>query len=167
MARQLLNDDSLETKDRVAGLMVLLYGQNLARVCRLTTAHITHDDQGVALQLNKTPLRLPPPLDRLVLQLVDIAHSNEHRVMSNEQNAPWLFPTQRPGKPLTSRQLANRLRTIGLPSEAGRCAALLDLCAQMPPGVVQRLLGVSSFAAERWAAGAVRAAYAAEVARRS
>ncbi|MCX4523704.1 MULTISPECIES: hypothetical protein [Streptomyces] len=167
IARQLLNDDSLETKDRVAGLMVLLYGQNLARVCRLTTAHITHDDQGVALQLNKTPLRLPPPLDRLVLQLVDIAHSNEHRVMSNEQNAPWLFPTQRPGKPLTSRQLANRLRNIGLPSEAGRCAALLDLCAQMPPGVVQRLLGVSSFAAERWAAGAIRAAYAAEVARRS
>lgn len=132
IARQLLNDDSLETKDRVAGLMVLLYGQNLARVCRLTTAHITHDDQGVALQLNKTPLRLPPPLDRLVLQLVDIAHSNEHRVMSNEQNAPWLFPTQRPGKPLTSRQLANRLRNIGLPSEAGRCAASSTCALRCP-----------------------------------
>ncbi|WP_224228326.1 MULTISPECIES: hypothetical protein [Streptomyces] len=167
IARQLLNDDSFETKDRVAGLMVLLYGQNLARVCRLTTAHVIHDDQGVALQLNKIPLRLPPPLDGLVLQLSEIARSHEPMVMSNELNAPWLFPTQRPGKPLTSRQLANRLRNIGLPSEAGRCAALLDLCAQMPPAVVQRLLGVSSFAAERWAAGAVRAAYAAEIARRT
>lgn len=56
---------------------------------------------------------------------------------------------------------------IGLPAEAGRCAALLDLCTQMPPAVLQRLLGISPMAAERWSAGAVRMAYAAEVARRS
>ncbi|GAA3372425.1 hypothetical protein GCM10017744_103870 [Streptomyces antimycoticus] len=166
IARRLLNDDSFETRDRVAGLMVLLYGQTPARICRLTTAHVHHDDHGVALQINKTPLRLPPPLDNLVLQLVDIARNQEHMVMSNELNAPWLFPTQQPGKPLSSSRLAARLRNIGLPSEAGRCAALLDLCVQVPPAVLQRLLGISPFAAERWAAGAVRTAYAAEVARR-
>ncbi|MFD8217568.1 hypothetical protein ACFV2U_28595 [Streptomyces sp. NPDC059697] len=33
IARQLLSDDSFETKDRVAGLMVLLYGQTPARTC--------------------------------------------------------------------------------------------------------------------------------------
>lgn len=44
---------------------------------------------------------------------------------------------------------------------------LLDLCIQMPSAVLQRLLGVSPFLAERWAAGAVRTAYAAEVARQS
>ena len=166
-ARRLLNDDSIETRDRVAGLMVLLYGQYPARSCRLTTAHVIHDENGVALRLNRTPLRLPPPLDRLVLQLVDIAHSHERTVMSNEPNAPWLFPSvQMPGRPVTSRQLARRLRNIGLPPEAGRCAALLDLCTQMPAAVLQRLLGISPSAAERWAAGAVRTAYAAEVARR-
>ncbi|HEY5834539.1 hypothetical protein [Streptomyces sp.] len=117
---------------------------------------------GIELHLS---LRAAGPLTGL--QLVEIARSHEHMVMSNDQNAPWLFPTQRPGKPLTSRRLASRLRNIGLPSEAARCAALLDLCIQMPPAVLQRLLGVSSFAAERWAAGAVRTAYAAEVARRS
>ncbi|MEV6110971.1 hypothetical protein AB0L59_00265 [Streptomyces sp. NPDC052109] len=166
ITRRLLNDDSFETKDRVAGLMVLLYGQTPARTCRLTTAHVLHDEDGVALRINKTPLRLPPPLDALVLQLVDIAHSQEHAVNSNELNAPWLFPTQRPGRALTSSRLATRLRNIGLPPEAGRCAALLDLCTQMPPAVLQRLLGISSMAAERWSAGAVRMAYAAEVARR-
>ncbi|WP_235441346.1 site-specific integrase [Streptomyces sp. Mg1] len=166
-ARRLLNDDSIETRDRVAGLMVLLYGQYPARTCRLTTAHVIHDETGVALRLNRTPLRLPPPLDSLVLQLVDIANDHQHAVMSNDLNAPWLFPTQRPGKPLGSKQLSRRLRKIGLPTEAGRCAALLDLCTQMPPAVLQRLLGISSTAAERWAAGAVRSAYAAEVARRS
>ncbi|MFE3141009.1 hypothetical protein [Streptomyces scopuliridis] len=61
----------------------------------------------------------PPPLGGLVLQLVDIAGSHEHMVMSNELNAPWLFPTQRPGKPLTSRQLSgrrDRLRSRGCSS---------------------------------------------------
>ncbi|MEV0492272.1 hypothetical protein [Streptomyces atratus] len=102
-----------------------------------------------------------------MLQLVDIAHDHQHVVMSNELNAAWLFPTQRPGKSLGSKQLANRLRRIGLPAEAGRCTARLDLCTQMPPTVLERLLGISPAAAERWAAGATRTAYAAEFARRS
>ncbi|MFE7569153.1 hypothetical protein ACFU76_19680 [Streptomyces sp. NPDC057539] len=147
--------------------MVLLYGQTPAKISRLTTPHDLHDEKGVALQLYKMPLRLPPPLDKLVLQLVEIARSHERMVMFNDQNTPWLFPTQRPGKPLTSSRLASRLRDIGLPSEAARCAALLDLCVQMPPAVLQRLLGVSPFVPERWEAEADRTAYAAEVARRS
>ncbi|WP_331734532.1 MULTISPECIES: hypothetical protein [unclassified Streptomyces] len=167
IARRLLNDDSIETKDRVAGLMVLLYGQTPARTCRLTTAHVIQDDKGVALQLHEIPLRLPSPLDTLVLRIVDIADDHQNTVMANESNAPWLFPTQQPGKHLTSKQLLARLRKIGLPSESGRCAALLDICTTMPAGVLERLLGISPAAADRWAAGAVRTAYAAEVARRS
>ncbi|MFD6926365.1 hypothetical protein ACFV99_39970 [Streptomyces sp. NPDC059944] len=167
-ARRLLNDDSIETRDRVAGLMVLLYGQFPARTCRLTTAHVIHDEKGVALRLNRTPLRLPQPLDGLVLQLVDISRDRERTVMSNEHSAPWLFPSlQMPGRPVTGKQLARRLRDIGLPTEAGRCAALLDLCTQMPAAVLHRLLGISPQAAERWSAGAVRTTYAAEVASRS
>ncbi|WP_405959434.1 site-specific integrase (plasmid) [Streptomyces sp. NBC_00868] len=167
-ARRLLNDDSIETRDRVAGLMVLLYGQFPAKTCRLTVDHVVHNENGVALRLNTLPLKLQPPMDGLVLQLVDLARGHERTVISNEHNAPWLFPSlQMPGRPMTSQQLGRRLRTIGLPSEAGRSAALLDLCAQIPPGVLQRLLGISPAAAARWSAGAVRTAYAAEVALRS
>lgn len=158
IARRLLNDDSIETKDRVAGLMVLLYGQTPARTCRPTTAHVIHDGKGVALQLREIPLRLPPPLDAPVLRLVGIANDHQHTVMANASNAPWLFPTQQPGKHLTSKQFLSRLRKIGLPSEAARCAALLDICTTMPAGVLERLLGISPAAASRWAA---------EVARRS
>jgi hypothetical protein len=166
IARQLRNDDSIETKDRVAGLMVLLYGQTPARTCRLTTEHVTQDENGVSLQLYKIPLRVPPPLDDLILQLVENAN-HQHTATSNELNAPWLFPTQRPGQHLTSKRLNARLRRIGLPPESGRCAALLDICTTMPPAILERLLGVSAPAAERWSAGAVRNAYAAEVAGRS
>ncbi|MER6391636.1 hypothetical protein ABT236_24625 [Streptomyces sp. NPDC001523] len=167
-ARRLLNDDSIETRDRVAGLMVLLYGQFPARTCRLTVDHVIRNENGVALRLNKLPLKIKPPMDGLVLQFVDLARDHERTVISNEHNASWLFPSlQMPGRPMTSEQLGRRLRNIGLFSEAGRSAALLDLCAQMPPGVLQRLLGISPSAADRWSAGAVRTAYAAEVANRS
>ncbi|MFE1907620.1 hypothetical protein ACFW96_28675 [Streptomyces gardneri] len=44
IARQLLNDGSFEAKDRVAGRMVLLYGQTPARTCRLTTDQVLHDE---------------------------------------------------------------------------------------------------------------------------
>ncbi|MFB6878544.1 hypothetical protein [Streptomyces sp. NPDC056323] len=64
--------------------MVLLYGQTPARTCRLTTAHVIQDDKGVALQLHEIPLRLPQPLDALVLRLVDIANDHQHTVMANE-----------------------------------------------------------------------------------
>lgn len=165
IARQLINDDSYETRDRVAGLFLLLYGQTPARICRLTTANVIRDKDGVARRLNKTPRRLPPPLDALVLQLVTQSH--QHTMVTSDQNVPWLFPTQRPGRPLTSARLNHRLRQIGLPPEPGRCATLLDLCTQMPAGLLQRLLGISASAAERWSDGEVRTGYAAEVASRS
>ncbi|WP_331773321.1 hypothetical protein OG948_59055 (plasmid) [Embleya sp. NBC_00888] len=167
LARRFLNDDSIEIKDRVAGLMVLLYGQTPARTCRLTTDHVVQNGNGVALRLREIPLRMPPPLDDLILRLVDIANEHQHVAMGNESNAPWLFPTQQPGRHLTSKQLGARLRKIGLYSESGRCAALLDICTTMPAGVLERLLGVSPSAADRWSAGAIRTAYAAEVASRS
>ncbi|GAB3810174.1 hypothetical protein GCM10028799_02080 [Kribbella italica] len=162
--RPLDADDSHETRDRVAGLLILLYGQTPARICRLTTAHIIQHREGATLQLNQTPLKLPPPLDRLALQLVDVAHDKASVVNASPHNAPWLFPTQPPGNPLGSTQLAQRLR---LPAESARCAAMLDLCAQLPPAVIQRLLGVTTDAAQRWSSGAVRTTYAAEIARRS
>ncbi|MCX5415001.1 hypothetical protein [Streptomyces sp. NBC_00059] len=103
----------------------------------------------------------------MVLRLVDIADDHQHTVTANESNTPWLFPTQQPEKHLTSGQLLARLRKIGLPSESGRCAARFDICTTMPAGILERLLGIRPATANRWAAGAVRAAYAAEVARRS
>ncbi|MFF9691050.1 hypothetical protein [Streptomyces sp. NPDC014623] len=92
------------------------------------------------------------------------AHASVYRAMPRGVPAR---PEDPEAVELTRTRLASRLRNIGLPSEAGRCAALLDLCTQMPPAVLQRLLGISPMAAERWSAGAVRMAYAAEVARRS
>ena len=43
-ARRLLHDDSINTADRVAGLLVLLYAQWPAAVARLTLEHVHNDE---------------------------------------------------------------------------------------------------------------------------
>ncbi|MER6364464.1 hypothetical protein [Kitasatospora sp. NPDC001527] len=149
---------------RLAGLLVLLYAQKAPMICQLTTAHVIQSERGVALKLQQLPLELPEPLDSLVLQLVD--QCRDHPAVGNEHDAPWLFPSQRPARPLTARRLGARLRTIGLPPGVGRKAALLDLSAQMPPAVLHRLLGISIASGQFWSAGANRNEYAAELARR-
>ncbi|WP_330350906.1 hypothetical protein [Streptomyces sp. NBC_00582] len=40
LARRFLHDDTIETVDRVVGLLVLLYGQPLTKISRLTTSHV-------------------------------------------------------------------------------------------------------------------------------
>jgi hypothetical protein len=75
LARRLLHDDALDTVDRVAGLLLLLYAQPLARISTLTLDQLTQriTDRGVQLRLGSKPLALPPPLDALMLNLVDRA----------------------------------------------------------------------------------------------
>jgi hypothetical protein len=69
-ARWLLNDTALNTADRVAGLLVLLYAQWPAAISRLTLDHVDADDQAVRLRLGPQPVVLPEPLAALVRELV-------------------------------------------------------------------------------------------------
>ncbi len=50
-ARRLLHDDTLHTRDRLAGLLVFLYAQKTATISRLTTDHVDTDDGKVRLRL--------------------------------------------------------------------------------------------------------------------
>ncbi len=70
-ARRLLHDDTLGTRDRLAGLLVLLYAQPVARISRLTTGHVTIDDTAVRLRLGPAPITLPGPVADLTRQLLD------------------------------------------------------------------------------------------------
>ena len=70
LVRGLLHDDTRAIEDRVAGLLVLLYGQPLARIARLTRGQIIRSPQQVQLLLGTVPLDLPEPLGELVRQLL-------------------------------------------------------------------------------------------------
>lgn len=175
LARQLLDDDDLDVADRAAGLLVLLYGQSLSRITRLTVAHIHHEhhkrpeehasDGGgdTFLTLGRDRVLLPEPLAGLIRRLPTRQHPGVAGRLA--PGTTWLFPSSQPGQPLHPVQLGRRLRRLGLRhSSSGRTAALLHLAAELPARVLADLLNLHVSTADRWvkAAGGDWSHYVAE-----
>lgn len=166
LVRRLLHDDTLDLEDRIAGLLVLLYGQTPAHIARLKRDQVTESPAGVRLLLGATPLEIPAPLDDLLRQLTNRRHG--HAVIGRTPDHPWLFPGGAPGHPISSDRLTVRLRALGISGRTGRNTALVDLAARVPPVVLARMLGLNITTTATWAerAGGANAAYAAELTRR-
>ncbi|MDR7170493.1 hypothetical protein J2W56_004244 [Nocardia kruczakiae] len=167
LARRLLHDDSFRTADRVSGLLILLYGQPVARIVCLTTADVTQTGDRVQLRLGRQPLTIASPLDRLLVEQVDIRRGKAALGHLDDHNQ-WLFPGGLPGTAMHPTALASRLRRIGVPCRAGRNTALADHAAVLPAKVLSDLLGLSVTSAIRWAKiiDASGGTYAAELNRR-
>lgn len=165
LAGQLLNDNTLATADRVAGLLVLLYAQTASSILRLTTSHVTTHDGTVMLHLGDRPIRLPSRLDTLMLDL--LAMRPPHRVLQHESE--WIFPGRRAGRPIHESQMLRRLHAIGIKPRHGRNTALFALAQQLPAGQLAKMLGLHIGVAVTWqrASGGDWMAYAAAAATRS
>jgi len=145
---RLQDDDTLHVADRVAGLLVLLYAQPLARIVRLTRHDVRHHETGVELTLGRTALQLPPALAKLVVQLpAEHPGGVAHHLAAGD---PWLFPGRRPGQHLHPLSLTHRLTSLGIHARAGRNTALLDLAATVPAVAIADLLAITPATAEHW-----------------
>ncbi|WP_413753996.1 hypothetical protein NRF20_37220 [Streptomyces sp. R-74717] len=69
-ARRLLNDDTLPTADRVAGLLLILYAQKISAISQLTVEDVDITGETVAITFGTSPVVLPMPLGALVRELV-------------------------------------------------------------------------------------------------
>ena len=167
LVRSLLHDDARAIEDRVAGLLVLLYGQPLARIARLTRDQVTDSPDGVTLLLGTMPVDLPSPLDGLVRQLLGRRHGRA--AVGRTSDHPWLFPGGAPAHPISAAHLKTRLAAVSIHGRSGRNTALMDLAVKLPPVALARLLGIHINTAGAWAerAGGSHAAYAAQVSRRT
>jgi hypothetical protein len=167
LVRTLLHDDSHAIEDRVAGLLVLLYGQPAARIARLTRAQITLTPDRTQLLLGTTPVELPEPLHELVRQLLRRRHG--HAAVGRTDDHPWVFPGGAPGQPISAARLRARLASLDIHGRSGRNTALMDLAAKIPAAALARLLGIHINTAGEWTerAGSSQAAYAAQVSRRA
>jgi hypothetical protein len=165
IVERLLHDDQLCLTDRVAGCVVLLYGQQLSRIVAITTDQVITVDGDVYLKLGASQTIVPEPLGGLVTQLA--THRRPYTGVGSPARSPWLFPGLHPGRPLHPGGLGQRLRRIGIPTMPGRRAALLHLAAQLPAAVLAELLHLQPTTAVRWvaAAGGDWSTYAAQVAR--
>ena len=119
-ARLLLHDEGIELGDRVAGLLVLLYGQQLSRIAALTR------DQVELSQAGRGCTWGPPPSISPRLWTNFWPGSSTSRRPYAGVGSPaatrWLFSGLDPGLPLTASQLGQRLRRLGVrPAASRRC----------------------------------------------
>jgi hypothetical protein len=143
----LLHDDCLATIDRVAGYLLLLFGQQQSRIAVMTTDQISQRDLDVFVRFGQHDVPVPKPLGALLLQL--IADGKPYIGVGSPTVTRWLFPGGMPGRPITASRLAERLRALGISNQAGRRATLMDLAAQLPTTVLADLLNMHTTTAAR------------------
>ena len=163
---QLLHDDTLDPTDRVAGALLLCYGQQLSRITTLTRDQvIQRDDDPVLLRFGRGEITVPEPLAGLLRTLLADGRANVG--VGSPASSPWLFPGGMPGRPLTAARLGERLRRLGIYAQAGRRATLTQLAATLPAAVIADLLQIHPTTAVHGVhqAGGDWTRYAAELAR--
>ena len=147
-ARRLLHEPGIDTADRVAGLLVLLYAQWPAATSRLTLDHVHTDEHQVLLRLGREPVLLPEPLATHTRELVASRHG--HASLGDQGSSRWLFPGGRPDRPISAEQLGERLRQLGLRPGQDRSTALFGLATELPAAMLARLLGIHISVAVAW-----------------
>jgi hypothetical protein len=135
---QLLNNDDLPLRPRVAGVIVLLYAQPLSRIVRLTIDDVLRDGDQVLLRLGQPPSPVPTPFARLLLTWID---ERDNMNTATNPNSRWLFPGRRAGQPMHPRSLAGLVNKLGVPTSPGRTAAIRQHVLEMPAPVVADALG--------------------------
>ncbi len=166
-ARRLLNDDTLPTADRIAGLLLILYAQKISTISQLTVDDVNITGETVAITFGTSPVVLPMPLATLVREL--LANRRGKAKIGTPDDGPWLFPGGQPGRPLSDSQIGLRLHKIGIRPQQDRSTALFALAAELPAAILARMLGVHIQVAVQWqkASGGDWAAYAADVSNRA
>ncbi|MCX4826725.1 hypothetical protein OG883_44595 [Streptomyces sp. NBC_01142] len=144
-----LRDESLPLEVRVAGGIVLFYGQQVSRVVALRCDCLQHREDGSYLTLGEVPVLLPPPLARLIGEL-------SSRILPAEDHAPsaaspWLFPN-----PLNAAQhrsahsFAAQLNAHGIRIKAGRVTALMNAALDASVDELASKLGIHRITAAHW-----------------
>jgi integrase len=150
LIRRLLIDNDIGLGDRVAGLLVLLYGQSASDIVRLTVDHVERRGDTVLLRLGHDPCVLPKSVACLVMDLVD-SNRRGHATVGAPSQHRWLFAGSHPGRHLGPERLQVRLNRIGISVRDARTVALLNLAVDVPVGVLADMLGIASTTASRWA----------------
>jgi hypothetical protein len=134
----LLEDESLQLADRVAGLLVLLFAQSVTRLAALRVGAVTEHDSELSVNLGAHPVPLPEPAAALFTRYL----AQRTRTGTTNNATDFLFPGGRPGQHVTAFQLTKRLNALGI-TKAERQGALTHLVNEAPAAVVAKATGYS------------------------
>jgi hypothetical protein len=145
VAQRLAREDGLDPVDRIAGALIVLYAQPLARIVALTTDDVIVTDTGTSLKLGADALELPEPFATIIQQL-----PHRRRASTAEQlPTRWLFTGSHAGRPLSVNALGTRMRAIGVQPRRFRIAAAEQLAREIPPAMLAGVLGLRIAAINR------------------
>ena len=137
--RRCLNDTRMPTADRLASLILLLYGHPIGKIAGLRTASIQTKPDGLYLRLGPTPARMPDPMATIAWEHL---HARANQQTGNT-GTNWLFPGNLAGQHLSAETMLHQLRSWGLDIQGARNAALRDLVMQLSPAALVKQLGYS------------------------
>jgi hypothetical protein len=89
--RRLLLDDALE--DRIAGCLVVLYGQQASRIAALRISEVSCTDEATRLKLGADWLDVPEPVATLLRHYL---RNRSNMTTAANPVSPWLFPGSSP-----------------------------------------------------------------------
>jgi hypothetical protein len=148
--RHLLLDDTVPLDWRVAGSLLLPYGQPVDRIAELGVDQVWVQGS-VRICLADDWLDVPEPLAALLTGYVQ--HRSNMQTAANAE-CHWLFPGGMPGRPVTACYLAARLKEVGVPVMAAKTGTWQQLVREGPPSVLAEALGISPVTAMKHAEAA-------------
>lgn len=123
----------LRPLERTAALLLLIYGQPLARIARMRLDQLHQAPDQITIRFAKDQLRIPEPFETVVrAHLNDLPNLNTAAHRDNQ----WLFPGGQPGQHIHQNTLMNLLRDAGVDLRGAKNAALRELVLQMPAPIV-------------------------------
>jgi hypothetical protein len=134
-----LEDAAMPLDVRAAGALLLLYGQFVTRLIRLTTVDLRHDGRDAYLHAGAAPVLLPPKVAAVVCAQRDAGPARITYHHPSQDPRP-LFPGRRHG--IEPRQYRNQ--------------ALAAWAGEIPAPVLADILGLHVTTAEQWAQRARR-----------
>ncbi|WP_370132600.1 hypothetical protein [Streptacidiphilus sp. EB103A] len=144
-----LRDEELPLDVRVAGVLVLFYGQHVSRISSLSRDRLRSRGAEGYIVLGEVPVLMPQPLTLLVTRLTATDTTSEE----DQQRVPsrWLFPSSsNHTRHQSATALSARLNTYGIQVKAGRASALLNAAADASVDELSARLGIHSTTAKRW-----------------
>jgi hypothetical protein len=157
--QHVVRTDVLTPRDRAAAILVLIFGQQIVDVARLTWDDIRVTDELVSVKVAAIDIALPVPLDEPWRKL---AANPGHDLTAAHPNSNSVFRGNAPGQHINPAHLRNRLRKL-FSTRAARLGTLHELTKTTPVAVLAEALGYHPATIERHA-GDSASAYARYVA---
>lgn len=147
---QTVHETSMTARDRLVALLVLVFGQQMEDVAKLTWEQVKVADDMVTLTLGPAEIALTDPLDDLVRV---IAQSPSNSNTAAHPNDLWVFPGQAPGRHIDPAHLRQRMRHLFRTRDA-RLGTLHELTRETPVAILAESLGYSPATIDRHAIAA-------------